>query len=89
MKEMAQGDILITLATQLAITDIRRYVLLKVGAWLLSVHISTFGRRQIISIEYHIRAKHAKGAAGSKHLNSFSLKGKFIAPSNILKKIWS
>ncbi len=42
---MARDDILITLATQLAITDIRRYVLLKVGAWLMSIHVSTYGRR--------------------------------------------
>ncbi len=45
MKEIARNDILITLATQLTITDMRRYILLKVGAWLLSVHISMYGRR--------------------------------------------
>ncbi len=40
MKEIVQDDILITLATQLAITDIRRYILLKVGTRLLSIHVS-------------------------------------------------
>ncbi len=45
MKEMARDDILITLATQLAIKDIQRYVLLKVDASLLSAHISMYGRR--------------------------------------------
>ncbi len=45
MKEMLWDDIFITLAAQFAIADIRRYVLLKVGAWLLSVHVSMYGRR--------------------------------------------
>ncbi len=49
---MAWDDILITLATQLAIVDIRRYVLLKVGAWLLSVHGSMYGRRLLGIIDY-------------------------------------
>ncbi len=48
MKEMARDDILITLAIQLIITDIRRYILLKVSARLLSVHISMYGRSQYI-----------------------------------------
>ncbi len=51
---MARDDILITLATQPTITDIRRYVLLKVGAWLLSVHISMYGQ----SLESTLVAAH-------------------------------
>ncbi len=55
MKEMARADILITIATQLAIVDIRRYVLLKVGAWLLSVHVSMYGRTLFLNycIQYY------------------------------------
>ncbi len=45
MKERVRDDILIILATQLAFTDIQRYVLLKVGARLLLVHVSMYGRR--------------------------------------------
>ncbi len=42
--KMARDVILITLAAQLANTDIRTYVLLKVGEWLLSIHVSMYGR---------------------------------------------
>ncbi len=49
--KMARDDILITLA----ITDIWRYVLLKVGAWLLSVHASMYGRRFSIQFYHNTR----------------------------------
>ncbi len=49
--KMAWDDIPITLATQLTITDIRMFVLLKVDAWLLSVRVSMYGRRVIVKFQ--------------------------------------